>query len=54
MYALLASFIRSESGATALEYAFIASFIAMGCIAALSIVGTNLNAKFSSVASGLN
>jgi pilus assembly protein Flp/PilA len=54
MRALINNFIRSDSGATAIEYAFIASFIAMACIAGLTIAGTNLNVKFALVSNGLN
>jgi pilus assembly protein Flp/PilA len=54
MRALILGFIRSNSGATAVEYAFIASFVAMACIAGLTIVGTNLNVKFGLVSNGLN
>jgi pilus assembly protein Flp/PilA len=48
------SFLGSESGATAVEYGLIASFIALVVITGLKTVGTNLNVKFSSVSNGLN
>ena len=46
-------FARFESGATAIEYAFIASLIAVVIIGGVSIVGTELDAIFMSVGSGI-
>ncbi|HUO55391.1 MAG TPA: Flp family type IVb pilin [Rhodoblastus sp.] len=51
---MIRNFIKAESGATAIEYAFIASLIAMVCVATLGVVGTKLNAKFTLVSDGLN
>lgn len=53
MKSFILNFLRSQEGATAIEYALIASFIAMVCITALGTVGTNLSNKFSSVALNL-
>ena len=47
-------FIDSASGATAIEYALIASLIAVAIIAALGAVGTNLNTVFGEVSSNLS
>jgi pilus assembly protein Flp/PilA len=44
--------VRDESGATAIEYAFIASLIAVVIIGGVTLVGTSLSAVFSSVANG--
>jgi pilus assembly protein Flp/PilA len=50
---MLKKFIRSEDGATAIEYALIASLIAMLLIGALTTIGTTLNGTFVSVGSSL-
>jgi pilus assembly protein Flp/PilA len=54
MRELISSFLGNESGATAVEYGLIASFIALAVITGLKTVGTNLNVKFSSISNGLN
>ena len=46
-----ARFVKDESGATAIEYGLIAALIAVAIIGAVTAVGTNLSAKFSSIAS---
>jgi pilus assembly protein Flp/PilA len=43
-------FLKDESGATAIEYGLIAALIAVVIISGVSVLGTNLNAKFQSVA----
>lgn len=53
MTAYFKKFIADESGATAIEYGLIAALIAVVIITVLTTVGTNLNAKFASVAAGL-
>jgi pilus assembly protein Flp/PilA len=45
--------IKDESGVTAIEYALIASLIAVAAIAAFTLVGTNLSNTFSTVANNL-
>jgi pilus assembly protein Flp/PilA len=50
---LVTRFVRDESGATAIEYGLIAALISVVIIAVLGTIGTNLNAKFTSVATGL-
>jgi len=47
-------FIVSEDGPTAVEYAVMLALIIVVCIAAVSAVGTNANAKFNKVASMLS
>jgi pilus assembly protein Flp/PilA len=42
--------IRDRSGVTAIEYALIASLVAVAAMAAFSLVGTNLSSTFSNVA----
>ena len=50
---LVSRFVRDESGATAIEYGLIAALISVVIIAVLGTIGTNLSAKFQSVATGL-
>jgi pilus assembly protein Flp/PilA len=47
------SFVANESGATAIEYALIASLIAVFLIGALSALGTNLSSEFAEVGAAL-
>jgi pilus assembly protein Flp/PilA len=49
----LLKFVRSESGATAIEYGLIAALIAVVIIGALTLVGNDLNAMFRNVANNL-
>ena len=46
-------FMRDDSGATAIEYGLIAALIAVAIIAAVGLVGTNLDNTFNTVASSL-
>ncbi|MBV9330236.1 MAG: Flp family type IVb pilin [Alphaproteobacteria bacterium] len=46
----LLSFLRSESGATSIEYGLIAALIAVVIITAVTSVGTHLNTTFTTVA----
>jgi pilus assembly protein Flp/PilA len=48
-----AVFLKSESGATAIEYGLITAGISIANIAVVNGFGTTLNAKFSSVSSQL-
>ena len=50
---MIRRFVRNEKGATAIEYGLIAALIAVVAITAMTTVGTNLTAKFSSVATEL-
>jgi pilus assembly protein Flp/PilA len=49
----LKSFVANESGATAIEYALIASLIAVFLIGALSTLGTKLSSEFAEVGAAL-
>ena len=49
----LLKFLSDESGATAIEYGLIAAGISIAIIAAVNGLGTNLNAKFTSINSSL-
>ncbi len=44
--------LADERGATAIEYALIASLLSIVILTAVSTVGSNLNSIFSNVASG--
>ena len=46
-------FFRDESGATAIEYGLIAAGISVAIITVVSTIGTNLNTKFTSIATAL-
>jgi pilus assembly protein Flp/PilA len=47
------SFVRDESGATAIEYGLIAAGISVAIIAVLTSLGSNLNTTFTSVQTAL-
>ena len=47
-------FIRNESGATAIEYALIASLIAVAIITAVSTVGGKVSTVFTEVGNSLH
>jgi len=47
---LLSNLVKDESGVTAIEYALIASLVAVAAIAAFTLVGTNLSTVFSTIA----
>jgi len=50
----LRSFIRNDSGATAIEYALIASLIAVAIITAVSTVGGKVSTVFTEVGNSLH
>ncbi len=50
MTALLKSCLRDESGSTAMEYALIATVIAMALFTAISLVGTGAGNLFNTAA----
>jgi pilus assembly protein Flp/PilA len=47
------AFLANESGATAIEYALIASLVAVAIIGSVTAVGTKVKAVFNEVASNL-
>jgi pilus assembly protein Flp/PilA len=49
----IANFLRDTSGATAIEYALIASGIALAIITAVNSVGTSVSALFTKVSTSL-
>jgi pilus assembly protein Flp/PilA len=53
MCGLFRSLMKDESGATAIEYALLASLIAVAIIVALQTVATQLNTVFSEVSTAM-
>jgi pilus assembly protein Flp/PilA len=53
MRTLLLRFAKDDNGVTAIEYGLIASLIAVVIITSVTLVGTNLIAKFTAVATAL-
>jgi pilus assembly protein Flp/PilA len=53
MIVTLTKLLQNEDGATAIEYGLIAALIAVAAISAFRLVGTNLSAIFSTVATKL-
>jgi pilus assembly protein Flp/PilA len=53
MKILFLRFAKDESGVTAIEYGLIASLIAVVIITAVTLIGTNLTAKFDFIAGKL-
>jgi pilus assembly protein Flp/PilA len=54
MFSTLKSFVRDNSGATAVEYGLIASLIALVIIAGATAVGTKLKNTFTEVSGNLH
>jgi pilus assembly protein Flp/PilA len=54
LYSGIQRFIRDEEGVTAIEYALIASLIAVVIIGAVTLTGTRVNQVFSDVCRALN
>lgn len=50
---VLSRFLSDESGATAIEYALIASLVAVAIITALQTVGTKVSTVFTEVGDAL-
>ncbi|MGH6680281.1 MAG: Flp family type IVb pilin [Bradyrhizobium sp.] len=50
MHALMLQLVRSDTGATAIEYGLIAAHVAVVCIAARQLLGTNPNTEFTTIA----
>ncbi len=50
---LLRTFLRDESGATAIEYGLIAAGISVAIITVVQTLGTKLNGTFSNISTKL-
>ena len=53
MHRLIAHVLKDETGGTAIEYGLIAGLIALAAISAITNIGQNLSATFSTVATKL-
>ena len=53
MSKFISRFVGDESGATAIEYGLIAALIAVVIIGAVTLVGTDLNAVFTTIGNDL-
>jgi pilus assembly protein Flp/PilA len=51
---IIADFLNREDGPTAVEYAVMLALIIVVCIAAITTLGGNANATFTSVGSATN
>jgi len=54
MSGMLRSFIKCESGATAIEYGLIVALIAVVIISAVTTLGTNLNTSLSKAGASIH
>ena len=54
MKSVFVRFVKNECGATAIEYGLIAAGISVVFIAIVNGLGTQLNAKFTSISTQLN
>jgi len=50
MRGIILQMIMDDAGVTAIEYGLIAALVAVVCIAAWQLLGTNLSTAFSNVA----
>ena len=48
------SFLKDESGATAIEYGLIAALVSVAIVGVLGTLGTNLTSTFQTVANNLS
>ena len=53
MRAFAQKLLRDETGATAIEYALMASLIAVVIITAVTTLGTNLRGTYNNIANGV-
>lgn len=51
--ALVRHFVKNDEAATMVEYALMLSLIAVVCIVAVQLIGTNANTIFNSIAGSL-
>ena len=49
----LIRFFKDEEGATMVEYALMVALIAVVCIAAVTLLGGNMSARFAAIAAAI-
>jgi pilus assembly protein Flp/PilA len=54
MFNTIATLFRDEDGATMVEYGIMVGLIAVVCIAAVKVLGTNISTLFSNVATSVS
>ena len=54
MFVHMIGFLKSEDGATAIEYGLIAALVSVAAIGALTVMGGSLNTMFNSVSSAVS
>jgi pilus assembly protein Flp/PilA len=54
MKSVFTRFLKDESGATAIEYGLLAALISVVIIGTVKVAGTNLSAKFNTIANNLS
>ncbi len=52
-FAKLLDFLKNDSGATSIEYAILAAGVGIAILATVNTLGTNLNAKWTTVSTAL-
>jgi pilus assembly protein Flp/PilA len=53
MNRIVKNFVADESGATAIEYALMASLIALALVTVLTALGTKLSSEFTEISTAL-
>ena len=53
MFTFVKRFVREEEGATMVEYGLMVALIAIVCIVAVALIGTNVNTTFGTVATSI-
>ena len=54
MFKKMIGFLKDEDGATAIEYGLIAALVSVAAIGALTVMGENLEAMFTTVSTALS
>jgi pilus assembly protein Flp/PilA len=54
MHRLLQRFLRDETGAALVEYAMLVGLIAVICVVAVTLLGSEVSSAFSSIAAALS
>jgi pilus assembly protein Flp/PilA len=53
LFTTATKFVRDEEGATLAEYGLLLALIAVVCLAAISVLGTQISSMFSSVSTSV-